>query len=75
VPPVRLTARNATIELAETFVIARSAQDTADVVYVELEHDGVTGYGEATPIERYDQSAESALDYLEGNADALGDDP
>jgi L-alanine-DL-glutamate epimerase-like enolase superfamily enzyme len=72
---VRLTARIATIELAETFVIARSAQDTADVVYVELEHDGVTGYGEAAPIERYDQSAEAALAYLEANADALGDDP
>ena len=72
---MRLTARIATIELAETFVIARSAQDTADVVYVELEHDGVTGYGEAAPIERYDQSAESALAYLEANADELGDDP
>jgi len=72
---VRLTARIATIELAETFVIARSAQDTADVVYVELEHDGVTGYGEAAPIEHYDQSAESALAYLDANADALGDDP
>jgi L-alanine-DL-glutamate epimerase-like enolase superfamily enzyme len=72
---VRLTARIATIEFAETFVIARSAQDTADVVYVEIEHDGVTGYGEAAPIERYDQSAESALAYLEANADELGDDP
>jgi L-alanine-DL-glutamate epimerase-like enolase superfamily enzyme len=72
---VRLTARIATIELAETFVIARSAQDTADVVYVELEHEGVSGYGEAAPIERYDQSAESALTYLEANADDLGDDP
>ena len=58
---MRLTARIATIELAETFVISRSAQDTADVVYVEVEHEGVTGYGEATPIEHYGQSAESAL--------------
>jgi len=72
---VRLTARTATLELAETFVIARSAQDTADVVYVELEHDGITGCGEATPIDRYDQSVESALAYLEEHADRLGDDP
>ena len=72
---MRLSARIATLELAETFVISRSAQDTADVVYVELEHDGVTGYGEATPIARYGQSAESALAYLEAQADALGDDP
>jgi L-Ala-D/L-Glu epimerase len=72
---MRLSARIATLELAETFVISRSAQDTAEVVYVELEHDGVTGYGEATPIDRYGQSAESALAYLETNADELGDDP
>jgi L-alanine-DL-glutamate epimerase-like enolase superfamily enzyme len=72
---MRLSARIATLELAETFVISRSAQDTADVVYVELENDGVTGHGEATPIAHYGQSAESALAYLEAQADALGDDP
>ncbi len=72
---MQLSARIATLELAETFVIARSAQDTAEVVYVELEHEGVTGHGEATPIERYDQSAGSALAYLEEHADWLGDDP
>jgi len=65
----------ATIELTETFVISRSAQDSADVVYVELEHDSVTGYGEATPIEHYEQSTESALEYLEAQTEALGDDP
>jgi L-alanine-DL-glutamate epimerase-like enolase superfamily enzyme len=72
---VRLSGRIATIELAETFVISRSAQDSAEVVYVELEHEGVTGYGEATPIAHYGQSAESALAYLEAHADMLGDDP
>src|SRR2546421_7764566 len=63
----------ATLELAETFVISRSAQDTAEVVYVEIDHEGVTGYGEATPIERYGQAAGSALDFLESQT--LGDDP
>jgi L-Ala-D/L-Glu epimerase len=75
VPPMKLSARKATIELAETFVISRSAQDSADVVYLELEHEGVTGYGEAAPIARYDQSADSALAYLETLGDELGDDP
>src|SRR5688572_6132411 len=46
---MQVTARIATLELAETFTIARSSQDSADVVWVELEHDGVTGYGEAAP--------------------------
>jgi L-alanine-DL-glutamate epimerase-like enolase superfamily enzyme len=72
---MRLSARIATLELAETFVISRSAQDTADVVYVEVEHEGVTGYGEATPNAHYGESAESALGYLEAQADVLGDDP
>ena len=70
-----VTARIATLELAETFVISRDSQDTAEVVQVEVEHDGVTGFGEGAPIERYEESAESALQYIEDAADALGDDP
>ena len=72
---VELTARRATLRLAETFVISRSSEDEAEVVNVELRHDGVTGFGEAAPIDRYDESAESALAYLEAAADDLGDDP
>jgi L-alanine-DL-glutamate epimerase-like enolase superfamily enzyme len=72
---VLVSARVVTLRLAETFVISRSAQETADVVHVELEHDGVRGFGEAAPIERYDESAESALAYVEEHAELLGDDP
>jgi L-alanine-DL-glutamate epimerase-like enolase superfamily enzyme len=61
--------------MAETFVISRSATDEADVVLVEIRHEGVTGYGEATPIERYEESAESALAFVEEAAPLLGDDP
>jgi L-Ala-D/L-Glu epimerase len=35
----------------------------------------VRGHGEAAPVDRYDESAQSALAYVEENADALGDDP
>jgi L-alanine-DL-glutamate epimerase-like enolase superfamily enzyme len=69
------TARIATLELAETFVIARESQDTADVVQVEVRHGDVSGFGEGAPIERYDESAESALQYIEELGDVLGDDP
>jgi L-alanine-DL-glutamate epimerase-like enolase superfamily enzyme len=72
---VELTARTVTLRLAETFVIARESSDEDDVVQVELRHDGVSGFGEAAPIERYDESPASALAYLEGNASVLGDDP
>jgi hypothetical protein len=40
---VKLEARIVTLRLAETFVIARNAQDTADVLHVELRHDGSVG--------------------------------
>jgi L-Ala-D/L-Glu epimerase / N-acetyl-D-glutamate racemase len=72
---VQVSARIETLALAETFVIARSASDAEDVVQVELLHSGVRGYGEAAPIDRYDESAESALAYIEEHAELLGDDP
>jgi len=70
---VELRSRIVTLELAETFTISRESQDEAEVVQVEVCHDGVSGFGEAAPIARYDESAQSAsawLDQLE-----LGDDP
>jgi L-alanine-DL-glutamate epimerase-like enolase superfamily enzyme len=70
-----VTARIATLDLAEVFTIARSSQDTAEVVYVSVEHAGETGWGEAAPIERYDETAASALAFVEAHADALGGDP
>jgi L-Ala-D/L-Glu epimerase len=44
-------------------------------VQVEIAHEGVTGFGEANPTDRYGESAESALAYVEEHATALGDDP
>ena len=68
-------ARIVTLELAETFVISRSAVDTEDVVQVTLNHSGVHGYGEAAPIDRYDESPASALAYVQEHAGLVGDDP
>ena len=72
---MEVAARIVTLELAETFVISRESADTADVVQVEIQHEGVSGYGEGAPIERYGDSAESALAYIEEHAERLGDDP
>jgi L-Ala-D/L-Glu epimerase len=72
---VDAAARIVTLELAETFVIARESRDTEDVVEVALTCSGVRGYGEAAPIERYEESAESALAYVQEHAALLGDDP
>src|SRR6266511_392124 len=65
----------ATLQLGETFVIARDASDSVDVVQVEIRHEGISGFGEGTPIHRYAASGESAVAYVEEHADAIGDDP
>jgi L-alanine-DL-glutamate epimerase-like enolase superfamily enzyme len=72
---VELEARIATVRLAQTFVIARESHDTADVVQVELRHDGVSGFGEGAPLARYGESAEGALEFLEDAGELVGDDP
>ena len=61
--------------LAQTFVISRESRDWADVVHVTIEHDGIEGRGEAAPIERYGETAESALAFVEQHAGLVGDDP
>ena len=72
---MEVSARIVQLRLAETFVISRESTDVADVVHVAITHDGVTGYGEAAPIERYDESAASALAFVEEHGELLGDDP
>lgn len=63
------------LQLAETFVIAREAADTAEVLQVEIHHAGVVGRGEGAPIERYGESGASALDFVRAHSSLLGDDP
>jgi L-alanine-DL-glutamate epimerase-like enolase superfamily enzyme len=72
---VEVSVRIVTLELAETFVISRSASDTEDVLVVELRHSGVSGFGEAQPHDRYGESVESAQVYVEEHAELLSDDP
>jgi L-alanine-DL-glutamate epimerase-like enolase superfamily enzyme len=63
------------LELGETFVISRESADWADVVHVTIGHDGHVGRGEAAPIERYSESAESALAFVSEYGELVGDDP
>jgi L-Ala-D/L-Glu epimerase len=72
---VEVSARRLTLRLAETFTISRSSQDEADVVQVEVRHGTHVGYGEAAPLDRYEESVDSAAAFVEAHADALGDDP
>jgi L-Ala-D/L-Glu epimerase len=72
---MRLTFHPRTLTLARTFTIARDSRDEEIVVGVEIHHAGQVGYGEATPIDRYDETPESACAFLDRAEPLLGDDP
>ena len=52
------------LRLRHTFTIARSSKDIEPCVILRLEHDGLTGYGEAAPSERYGETAETVMEFL-----------
>ncbi len=52
------------LKLKHTFTISRSSRDVNPIVIVELEHDGITGYGEASPSRRYGETPESVMQFL-----------
>jgi L-Ala-D/L-Glu epimerase len=68
---VELRATTASYALAEEFGIARGSRTTQSVVQVELEHDGVVGRGEASPVYYRGESVQSALDFLASAAPPL----
>ncbi len=72
---VEVEARIVRLQLAETFVISRETTDYADVVHVSITHDGVTGFGEGAPVERYGEDAASALRFVDDHGHLVGDDP
>jgi L-alanine-DL-glutamate epimerase-like enolase superfamily enzyme len=72
---VRLTHRTATLRLREPFTISRSTDEEVDEVFVEIEHEGVVGHGEASPQDHYGESPQSAAALLDEVEELLGDDP
>lgn len=52
------------LQLKHTFTIARSSRDLNSVVLVEIEHEGIVGYGEASPSNRYGENAETVKNFL-----------
>jgi L-alanine-DL-glutamate epimerase-like enolase superfamily enzyme len=64
-----------TLEFRRPFRVSRSVATETRVVDVEIRHEGVSGFGEATPSRRYGVSAEETLEWAESSAGLLGDDP
>jgi L-alanine-DL-glutamate epimerase-like enolase superfamily enzyme len=68
-------ARIVRLQLAETFVIAREQTDYADVVQVAVTYEGTTGHGEAAPVDRFGESTQSAMAFIDEHGALVGDDP
>ncbi|MBN1442549.1 MAG: dipeptide epimerase [Planctomycetes bacterium] len=61
---MKLTTRVEELRLRHTFTIFRGSTDIARNVIAELEADGITGIGEASPSGFYHESAESVREVL-----------
>lgn len=61
---MKFSYRYIELHLRHTFTISRSSRDIEPCITVELEHDGVIGYGESAPSERYGETPQTVMDFL-----------
>lgn len=61
---MRITVAPFDLKLKHTFTISRSSRDVQPIVLVELEHDGIVGYGEAAPSRRYGEDGNTVMEFL-----------
>lgn len=72
---MKLTWEPVDLRLRHTFAISRSSMDVARNVIVYLQHDGITGIGEAPPSEYYGQDRDTVISALDRMKDELGGNP
>jgi L-alanine-DL-glutamate epimerase-like enolase superfamily enzyme len=60
-----LKYRTFELKLKHPFKITRGVRTSNQVVLIEIEHDGLIGYGEAPPSPRYGESVETVKNFLE----------
>ena len=61
---MRITCHPLELHLAHPFTISRSSREIEPCVIVEIEHDGITGYGEAAPSDRYGETVQTVVEFL-----------
>ena len=72
---MRIDARTYDLELEVPFTISRGTTTTHRICVAEIEHEGIKGYGEASPSAYYNDSPEKALETILGCRDLVGNDP
>jgi L-alanine-DL-glutamate epimerase-like enolase superfamily enzyme len=63
------------LELEIPFAIARSVTEVRPIFIAEIEHEGLVGYGEASPSAYYGDTALLAQETISGASLEIGDDP
>jgi L-Ala-D/L-Glu epimerase / N-acetyl-D-glutamate racemase len=71
---VELSIAELALPLVHTFTIARGSESVSRTALFRLRHDGLEGFGEAAPIDRYGETVASVIGYFERNPLAA-DDP
>lgn len=61
---MKLSFWNHELQLRHAFTISRSSRTVNPVVIVELEHEGIVGYGEASPTRRYGETIDTVTAFL-----------
>ena len=61
---MKLTFKPYTLELKHVFAIAKNSRTTTPVVFTELEHEGIKGYGEASMPPYLGETQETATKFL-----------
>ncbi|MFA5833112.1 MAG: dipeptide epimerase [Bacteroidota bacterium] len=61
---MNITWKQYDLQLKHTFRISRSARDVAPVIILQIEHDGIIAYGEASPTKRYGESLETIAGFF-----------
>jgi L-alanine-DL-glutamate epimerase-like enolase superfamily enzyme len=63
--PARVSVKLFELKLRQAWGLSRGTWTTRRNCFVRVERDGIAGYGEAAPIARYDETAESAAAFIE----------
>jgi len=72
---MKLHYYNYDLRLRHTFTISRNSKEIESCVFVELEHDGIIGYGEAAPSERYGETWRTVVEFLKKTDISWFNDP
>jgi L-Ala-D/L-Glu epimerase len=72
---VKLKIYPYTLELRDTFTISTFSRNTTPAVIVELEHEGITGYGEASMPPYLGESIQTVTDFLSSINFEMFEDP